>query len=341
MTCVIILCHGSRGERAVAELPVKMQGIVNATDALLPGSVEVAWAALQFNHPNLEETVASMVASGAKSIFIMPYFLFSGRHIDEDIPETIEALANRYPGVAFTLTKTLGDEERFIPQVIERIREVAPELWLETSISLTHSEDIERRSMEIIEQLLPPKPRLSGEERAVVKQIIHASGDPQAINCIRFSPAAASGGIHAIQNGSPIFTDVRMVATGINSRMAEACCCPILCALDETEGGNGSARKSTRVAAAIKYLGRKMNGAVIAIGNAPTALIALVDSIDNDGIKPALVIGMPVGFVQAAESKEALMKRQVPYITVTGTRGGSAMAAATVNALLKLALENK
>jgi precorrin-8X/cobalt-precorrin-8 methylmutase len=294
--CVVILCHGSRGERTVAELPAKMQSIVDATAALLPGNVAISWAALQFNHPDLEETVASMVAGGARSIFIMPYLLFSGRHIDEDIPEIIEALTLQYPEVAFTMTKTLGEGEWFIPQVIERIREVAPGLWLETPASLTHPEAIERQSMEIIERLLPPKPELSGEERAVIKRIVHASGDPQVIESIRFSPAAVSGGIHAIQNGSPIFTDVRMVAAGINSRMAEASGCPVLCALDETESGNGSTGKSTRTAAAIKYLGQRMNGAVVAIGNAPTALIALIDSIDNGNIRPALVIGMPVGF---------------------------------------------
>jgi precorrin-8X/cobalt-precorrin-8 methylmutase len=76
---------------------------------------------------------------------------------------------------------------------------------------------------------------------------------------------------------------------------------------------------------------------VVAIGNAPTALLALLDLIEHDGIRPALVVGMPVGFVRAAESKAELMKHQTPYITIEGTRGGSTLAAATVNALLRLA----
>jgi precorrin-8X/cobalt-precorrin-8 methylmutase len=81
-----------------------------------------------------------------------------------------------------------------------------------------------------------------------------------------------------------------------------------------------------------------LNDAVVVIGNAPTALLALIDMVDHQEAKPAFVVGMPVGFVQAKEAKEALMKRDVPYITVVGTRGGSAMAVATMNALLKIAM---
>jgi precorrin-8X/cobalt-precorrin-8 methylmutase len=87
----------------------------------------------------------------------------------------------------------------------------------------------------------------------------------------------------------------------------------------------------------MRHLGKRLNGAIVAIGNAPTALLALLELIDSNGVKPALVVGMPVGFVQAKESKDELMKRDIPYITIVGTRGGSAMAVATVNALLKIA----
>jgi precorrin-8X/cobalt-precorrin-8 methylmutase len=88
-------------------------------------------------------------------------------------------------------------------------------------------------------------------------------------------------------------------------------------------------------------LGTRLNGAIVAIGNAPTALLALLDLVDHKEIKPALVVGMPVGFVQAKESKDELMKRNIPHITVVGSRGGSAMAVAVVNALLKIAVERK
>jgi precorrin-8X/cobalt-precorrin-8 methylmutase len=125
-----------------------------------------------------------------------------------------------------------------------------------------------------------------------------------------------------------------MLAAGINRHLAEACRCSIFCALDENKGLNPD---TTRAAAAMRHLGKRLNGAIVAIGNAPTALLALLGLIDNNGVKPALVVGMPVGFVQAKESKDELMKRDIPHITIDGTRGGSALAVATVNALLKIA----
>jgi precorrin-8X/cobalt-precorrin-8 methylmutase len=181
---------------------------------------------------------------------------------------------------------------------------------------------------------------MSAEERSMTKRVVHASGDPQVASLIKFSPSAISSGLSAIAKGSPIFTDVRMVAAGINDRLVETCGCSISCAMDETKGlEQTKERNTTQAAAAMRHLGTRLNGAIVAIGNAPTALLALLDLVDRKEIKPALVVGMPVGFVQAKESKDELMKRNVPYITVSGTRGGSAMAVAVVNALLKIAVE--
>lgn len=224
-------------------------------------------------------------------------------------------------------------EEHFITHVAESLKEAALEP-LPARPSPTSPEDIERQSMEMVEKLLPLSSDLSKEERLIVKHIVHASGDPHVAPLIRFSPTAISSGLSAIVKGSPIFTDVRMVATGINRHLAETCRCSVSCAMDEAKELK---QNITRTAAAMRHLGKRLNGAIVAIGNAPTALLALLDLIDNKEIKPALVVGMPVGFVQAKEAKDELMKRNVPYITVVGTRGGSAMAVATVNALLKIA----
>ena len=340
-TGIIILCHGSRGHHAIDDLPVKMKSLVDGIVSLISGDVVVAWAALQFNHPTFEESAASLVARGVKSIVVVPYFLFSGRHIQEDIPEVIKRLTDRYPGLAFSVTRALGDKELFIPQIIKRISEVTPDLWTAIQLASVPPATIEHRSMEIIERLLSQELKFRNGEKAIVKRVIHACGDPQVAELINFSPEAVSSGIDAIENGRPIFTDVRMVATGINSHIAEACGCLVMCGLDEVGDDNNSSGNSTRAATSIRYLGARLHDAIVAIGNAPTALLALIDLIDNYGVRPALVVGMPVGFVQAKESKEELMKRDVPYITVIGTRGGSSMAAATVNALLKIASEKQ
>ena len=233
----------------------------------------------------------------------------------------------------------LGLGEHFIGQVVQRIEEAVPELLPNTRISPDSPEAIEQQSMEIVEKLLPPPLSMSEGERAVVKRVVHASGDPEIARLMKFSPSAIPSGLSAMAKGSSIFTDVRMVAVGINNHLAKNCGCSLSCAMDETEGFKQTKKGSvTRTAAAIRHLGTRLNGTIVAIGNAPTALLALLDLIDRKEIRPALVVGMPVGFVQAKESKEELMKRDVPYITVVGTRGGSAMAVATINALLKMAV---
>jgi precorrin-8X/cobalt-precorrin-8 methylmutase len=238
------------------------------------------------------------------------------------------------------MSSPLGSEEHFIFSVSKRIEEAAPTLWSNAPASPTSPETIEQQSMEIVEKFLPPSPKMSPEERLVTKRVVHASGDPQIASLIKFSPSAIVSGLDAIAKGSPIFTDVRMVATGINDHLAETCGCSIFCAMDETKGlRKTKEHNTTQAAAAMHHLGTRLNDAIVAIGNAPTALLALLDLVDHKEINPALVVGMPVGFVQAKESKDELMKRNVPYITVVGTRGGSAMATAVVNALLKIAVE--
>jgi len=340
-TGVIILCHGSRGERGITEVPEALRRVTEGVKPLLPPGVEVIGAALQFNHPTLEEAVESLAVRGVERIVIMPYFLFPGRHVTEHIPQLVEKLKRIYRERQFIIANPLGLEEHFIVSVAERIQEAAPEL-LNARLSPTSPEAIEQQSMEIAERFLPPAPNISGDERVVVKRIVHASGDPQVAPLIKFSPSAISSGLSAIAKGSPIFTDVQMVAAGINRHLAEACGCSLSCALDETRRLKQAKEPNiTHAAAAMRHLGKRLNGAIVAIGNAPTALLALLDLIDHKEIRPALVVGMPVGFVQAKESKNELMKRDVPHVTIAGTRGGSAMAVATVNALLKIAVERK
>jgi precorrin-8X/cobalt-precorrin-8 methylmutase len=337
-TGVIILCHGSRGEQGALEVSETLKRLTEGVKPLLSPGVEVIGAALQFNHPTLEEAVESLVGRGVERIVIMPYFLFSGRHITEHIPQLVEKLRRIYPERQFIMANPLGLEEHFIARVAKRIEEAAPELSLNVHLSLNSPQDIERRSMEIVEKFLPPSLNISEDERLLVKHIVHAGGDPQLAPLIRFSPGATSSGLSAIAKGSPIFTDVRMVAAGINRHLAESCGCSVSCAMDENKGLNPN---TTRAAAAMRHLGKRLNGAIVAIGNAPTALRALLDLIDCKEIRPALIVGMPVGFVQAKESKDELMKRDIPCVTIAGTRGGSALAVATVNALLKIAAEGK
>jgi len=176
--------------------------------------------------------------------------------------------------------------------------------------------------------------RFSAEEERVAVRAIHASGTPDLAADILFSPGAAKVGMEALRRGRPILCDSQMVAHGVTRARLPANN-EVVCTLSDPETSRLAASlQTTRSAAAIDLWLDRLAGAVVAIGNAPTALFRLLELLDRGAPMPACVIGMPVGFVGAAESKQALIAfERAPYIVVRGRRGGSAIAAATVNAL--------
>lgn len=176
--------------------------------------------------------------------------------------------------------------------------------------------------------------RFSSEEAHVAVRIIHACGMVEITNQLQFGPGFATAARAALLRGAPILCDSRMVAQGITRARLPADN-EIVCTLDAPETPSLAARiGNTRSAAALQLWGVRLAGAVVAIGNAPTALFHLLELLDAGAPAPAAIIGMPVGFVGAVESKDALAADgRVPYVIVRGRRGGSAMAVATVNAL--------
>jgi precorrin-8X/cobalt-precorrin-8 methylmutase len=175
--------------------------------------------------------------------------------------------------------------------------------------------------------------RFSGPEERVAVRIIHACGMVEAAADIHFSPGAALAAIAALERGAPILCDARMVAEGVTrSRLPAAN--EVICTLGDPAAPALAARlDTTRSAAALDLWLPRLAGAIVAIGNAPTALFRMLDMLDAGAPSPAVIIGMPVGFVGAAESKEALVASGRASIVVRGRKGGSAMAAAAVNAL--------
>ena len=175
--------------------------------------------------------------------------------------------------------------------------------------------------------------RFSADEEPVVVRMIHAAGMVGLETHIRFTPGMAGVARAALQRGAPILCDARMVAEGVTrSRLPAGN--EVICTLGDPAVPDLAARLgTTRSAAALDLWLPRLKGAIVAIGNAPTALFRLLDMIDAGAPKPAAIIGMPVGFVGAAESKEALITSGLSAIVVRGRKGGSAMAAAAVNAL--------
>ncbi len=204
--------------------------------------------------------------------------------------------------------------------------------------------DIERTSLSIItaelaELGLTPPP----ETAAVVKRVIHTTADFDYARNLRFTPGAVAAGVKALRAGTPIITDTNMALAGITKPGLARLGGTALCYMADPEvAALAKAGGTTRAVASMQRAAQEHPGAVLAVGNAPTALLTIADQIEA-GLRPALVIGVPVGFVNVVESKERLLATceafGVPAIVAMGRKGGSNVAAAICNALLYSAAE--
>lgn len=176
----------------------------------------------------------------------------------------------------------------------------------------------------------------------VVRRVIHATADFEFKSLMRFHPDAVSAGMAALRRGCPVLVDVKMIQVGLNEQRLAAYGCKVHCFIsDDDVIAAAKAQNSTRAIEAVKKahaLGL-LDGAVVAIGNAPTALLEIVRFARDEGVNPALIVGVPVGFVSAAESKEATLALDVPHIVARGRKGGSPIAVAILHALLLLSTE--
>ena len=198
--------------------------------------------------------------------------------------------------------------------------------------------EIERASMEIIARELAERGETPPPETdAVVRRVIHATADFDFAHTLRFTPGAAEKGAAALRGGA-IVTDTNMARAGVSRRAAEALGCAVCCYMAEPDVAEEAKRRgTTRAAVSMERALREHPGAVFALGNAPTALLRLAELIEA-GARPALVVGVPVGFVNVTESKERALAvceaNGVPAIVALGRKGGSGVAAAVCNALL-------
>ena len=194
---------------------------------------------------------------------------------------------------------------------------------------------IENRSMELIAPHLAEL-HLDERETKLYSRLIHASGDVGYAPITRVHPQAIDAAIAALKRGGDIYTDVEMVRTGINKKKLASFGGTVHCLVaDPDVAARAKAEGITRSMVAMRTFGKDMNGSIVAIGNAPTALFEVLRLVREEGLRPACIVGIPVGFVGAAESKAELAANDiVPYITVEGSKGGSPIAAAAVNALM-------
>ncbi|HDM75314.1 MAG TPA: precorrin-8X methylmutase [Deltaproteobacteria bacterium] len=199
--------------------------------------------------------------------------------------------------------------------------------------------EIEEFSFSIIDSEVPEPRPYAGSEWLVVRRMIHTTADFELLDLVRFHPDAIDRGTEAIRRGCLVITDTEMARVGIGNKRLSKWGCKVECHIsDEAVAARARKLGITRAAAAVDLVSDRINGSIYVIGNAPTALMRLLNLIEEDKCHPALVVGMPVGFVNAAESKERLIEQdKVPYITIKGRKGGSAIAASVINALAGLA----
>ncbi len=328
--CILLLGHGSPKKDAnnLDKVAAMLHRMIhqNCSDAC------VGVAYMEFAEPKIPDAIRRMVEVGAQKIILHPFFLSAGQHVTKDIPGMIEEARGRYPDVTFIYTEPLGIHEKLAQVVLERISAADPLAPVA----------IEKRSFDILtaEAVLDDVP---ADRLPIVQRVIHATADLDFKDTLTFHPDAVAAGLAAIKAGRDILTDVEMVRTGINKKWLSRWGGNVVCKIQESGENSHQAETKTKAEQGIeKALRENNNIGIIAIGNAPTALLRAIDLMNSElrtRNSERLIIGVPVGFVKAVESKALLAKQQFPYITAIGRKGGTPVAVAVVNALLKMADE--
>ena len=331
-TGVILISHGSK-------LNSGNDGLFKVADMLRAMNrwdvVEAAF--LQLAEPGFPEVLKRMAESGAERIVVVPLLLFKGNHVYKDIPEMLENGKVKYPEIEFIYTNNIGADERIALIAADRIHEMLIERQYGDKQRLEQPQAIVDESFEIIDKLvdLESVPEL---HRPIIQRAIHATGDTEYAYNLIFHPDAVETGIHAVINGKNIVTDVNMVKSGISQNPVEKFGGKVVCKIaDKSVINDANTLGKTRATMAMQHSISEMKDGIVVIGNAPTALYELIDLIKKGSARPALVIGIPVGFVGAVEAKHALKSIATPYITNTNRKGGSAVAVSIVNAIIGLA----
>ena len=334
-TAILLLGHGSPRKEANESLER------TAVMVKLAGGYDLVKAAfMEFGKPDIQTGVRQCIDDGVERIIFMPYFLYMGAHVSKDLPAEMEEAKKKYPNVEMIMTEPLGEDPKLAEIAVKRISKAVT--GQQSSVRRNFPpEGIEKESFRIIDEVLRGY-NLGELEYPVVRRVIHTTTDFEYASSMRFSKGAVEAGVEALKKGCSIVTDVDMVMSGILKSYKSKLGIEVFCHISDEDVIKEAKQKGvTRATIAMQKGKERTNGGIVAIGNAPTALYELIRLSKEEGIRPALVVGMPVGFVGAADSKEALAASDLNYITNKGTKGGSTITAAAVNALMILAVEDK
>lgn len=264
--------------------------------------------------------------AGYKRIYVQAATLSFSMELHLELQKKLEDLRQSEPQISLTIFPPLQLHD-VCADIIER--NVYHVSLTDTPFKDTPPDEIQARSFDFISRRLAGK-YCDEDTKAIVVRVIHATADFSVEPLLVFSSDAVACGKAALKANCAIITDVGMVTAGLATRFKQR----TICAINQPGVAECAAEKGlTRSAAAIELLAEKIEGAIIAVGNAPTALVHLLSVIKRTGVHPACIVGVPVGFVGAAESKELLMATDIPHISIKGNRGGTPIAVAAVNVM--------
>jgi precorrin-8X/cobalt-precorrin-8 methylmutase len=346
-TGLIIIGHGSK-------LPHNRENLEKLAEILRKRAafktVDIAF--MMRNKPTIPEAIESLAEKGVLKIVLIPAFLAPGVHTIQEIPEMI-GLKEKEPflterGIELMYGEPLGSDER-IAEIIEEkalkaLGQETAKAVMTDAYSIAASKKIIDTSMQLIEEALGDSiDDVPASHLPVIKRVVHATADPEFAKLLVISDKAVDAGVAAIKAGAKIFTDVKMVKAGINDARVKRFGGKILTYISDERAVKMAKDESlTRSAAAVRLAVKDgLDGAIVLIGNAPTAAFELAEAVKQGLAKPALIVAVPVGYVGAAESKEAVTELPVPFIIVKGRKGGSTIAVAVFNALLTMAEQAK
>ncbi|MDI9644545.1 MAG: precorrin-8X methylmutase [Candidatus Verstraetearchaeota archaeon] len=345
---LIIIGHGSA-------MPHNREVLERLAEELRERSAfsTVATAFMERDRPTISEAIDSLAETGISRIVLVPAFLAMGVHTLRDIPRLIEAkekeLMQKGKQTEIFYGEPIGPDIRVAEIIEERALEALGfggpgEGFALDPYSVAASRDILETSMRLIRREIggylknvPPS------HVPIIERVVHATADPEFAKLIVISEGAVEAGVSAIKSGAKVVADVKMVKAGISEARLKRFGTKVCTYTDDKRAlrlANGGS--ITRSAAGIRLAVEEgLDGAVVLIGNAPTAAFEIAEAVKRGSARPALIVATPVGYVGAAKSKEEVSALPTPSITVKGRKGGSPVAASIFNALLAMAEREK
>jgi precorrin-8X/cobalt-precorrin-8 methylmutase len=341
---LVLIGHGSK-------LPYNKENLEKLAEIIRKKSkfktVEISF--MVRNQPTIPEAIENVAKKGITRIVLIPAFLASGVHTEHEIPEMIglkgEESRLKAQGLEIIYGEPIGADERIAEIIEEKALKALGESegkmqYVPDASKLKASTETFTTSMSIIRKTLGDAlARVPKEHAAIIERVVHTTADPEFAKLLIINDKAVDAGVAAIKAGAKIITDVKMVKAGINETRVKRFGGKTLTYIDDKRAVELAEKESmTRAAAAMRLaINEGVDGAVILIGNAPTAAFELANGVNEGSAKPALIVATPVGFIGAAESKEVIATLPLPFITLRGRKGGSAVAVAVFNALLAMA----